>query len=35
MPEMKSAKGQYFRGDELPTQQTTVALKIAPADAVK
>jgi hypothetical protein len=30
MPEMKAAKGQYFRGDELPGQQAVVALKTAP-----
>jgi len=34
MPEMKSAKGQYFRGDELPTQQQVIALKTLP-DAAK
>ncbi len=32
MPEMKSAKGQYFRGDELPAQQAVVAMKTAPGD---
>lgn len=30
MPEMKAAKGQYFKGDELPAQQTVAALKTAP-----
>ena len=33
MPEMKAAKGQYFRGDELPVQQAVVALKTAPDDS--
>ncbi|HZR64115.1 MAG TPA: putative glycoside hydrolase [Terriglobales bacterium] len=30
MPEMKAAKGQYFRGDELPPQRAQIAMKMAP-----
>src|SRR5437868_4037277 len=33
MPEMRAAKGQYFRGDEPPTQQAVVALRTTPADS--
>ncbi|HEY7351751.1 MAG TPA: putative glycoside hydrolase [Terriglobales bacterium] len=35
MPEMKAAKGLYFRGDELPAQQPQVAMKMGPGDAAK
>ena len=30
MPEMKAARGQYFRGDELPAAQAQVAMKTVP-----
>ncbi|HZQ18190.1 MAG TPA: putative glycoside hydrolase [Terriglobales bacterium] len=32
MPEMKAAKGQYFRGDELPGTQAQIAMKTAPSE---
>ncbi|HKW17523.1 MAG TPA: putative glycoside hydrolase [Terriglobales bacterium] len=36
MPEMKTVKGQYFRGDELPTfQQAQIAMKTTPGAATK
>jgi hypothetical protein len=33
MPEMKAAKGQYLRGDELPAPQAVIALKTVAGDA--
>jgi len=34
MPEMKTARGRYFRGDELPTPLDVVELTTTPAELV-